>query len=264
MTLRPLSIAAGLALAFSLAGSALSADRLEPGYLAKGGMPDTSRIVPGPPGEDSAAQRWDWEVFLATRKLQNQTRWDQAQADVDTSIPALMKDFSCAVGARLDETSAPATLQLLTRARSDAAIGSSKAKAQYRRERPFVGNFQPICVERDADLTASPSFPSGHATLGWAFGMILAELAPDRATDILARARAYGESRVVCGVHFVSDIEAGRLTGSSVVAAEHGQPDFLADVEKAREELKALRANPASEPYPGQCAAETELTRRPW
>ena len=264
MTLRRLSIVAGLALVLGLPGGASAADRLQPGYLAKGGMPDTSRIVQGPPAEDSAAQRWDWDVFLATRKLQNQTRWDQAQNDVDTSMPALLKDFSCAVGARLDETSAPATLQLLTRARSDAAIGSSKAKAQYRRERPFVGNFQPICVDRDADLVSSPSFPSGHATLGWAMGLILAELVPDRATEILARGRAFGESRVVCGVHFVSDIEAGRLTGASVVAAEHGQPDFLADVDKAREELKALRANPASEPYPGQCASESELTKRPW
>jgi acid phosphatase (class A) len=264
MSLRRLSIATGLALALGFAGTVFAADRLEPGYLAKGGMPDTSRIVQGPPGEDTAAQRWDWDVFLATRKLQSQTRWDQAQSDVDTSMTALMRDFSCAVGARLDETSAPLTQQLLTRARSDAAVGSSRAKAQYRRERPFVGNFQPICVDRDADLAASPSFPSGHATLGWALGLILAELAPDRATEILARARAYGESRVVCGVHFVSDIEAGRLTGSSVVAAEHGQPDFLADVDKAREELKALRANPASEPYPGQCAAEAELTKRPW
>ena len=264
MTLLRVSTAAAWVLALALAGAAAAADRLEPGYLAKGGMPDTSRIVQGPPGEDTAAQRWDWDVFLATRKLQNQTRWDQAVNDVDTSMPALLKDFSCAVGSRLDETSAPITLQLLTRARSDAAIGSSKAKAQYRRERPFVGNFQPICVDRDNELASSPSFPSGHATLGWTLGLILAELAPDRATEVLARARAYGESRVVCGVHFVSDIEAGRLTGSSVVAAEHGQPAFLDDADKAREELKALRANPASEPYPGQCAAEGELTKRPW
>jgi acid phosphatase (class A) len=32
-------------------------------------------------------------------------------------------------------------------------------------------------------------------------GLILAELAPERATPILNRGRAYGESRVVCGVH---------------------------------------------------------------
>ena len=264
MVLSRLSVAAGFTLALALSGAAVAADRLEPGYLAKGAGPDTSRIVQAPPGEDSAAQRWDWDVFLATRKLQNQIRWDQARADVDTSMTALLKDFSCAVGARLDETSAPMTLQLLTRARSDAAVGSSRAKAEYRRERPFVGNFQPICVDRDAELASSPSFPSGHATLGWALGLILAELAPDRATEILARGRAYGESRVVCGVHFVSDIEAGRLTGASVVAAEHGQTAFREDLAKAREELKALRANPASEPYPGQCAAEAELTKRPW
>ena len=247
-----------------LATGVHAADRLTPPYLGKDQAPDTSQIVPPAPDEDSAAQRWDWDVFLATRKLKDTVRWDQAKADVDTSTPALAADFSCAVGVRLDETTAPATVKLIMRARSDAAIGSSRAKGTYRRERPFVGNFQPICVARDPDRAASPSYPSGHATLGWTLGLILAELAPERSTEILTRARAFGESRVVCGVHFVSDIEAGRTTGASVVAALHGSAEFRTDLDAARAEVARLSADPAAAPYPGQCSAETALAKRPW
>ena len=50
--------------------------------------------------------------------------------------------------------------------------------------------------------------------------MILAELEPDRASDILVRARAYGESRVVCGVHNASAVEGGRIIAAAMVAAK--------------------------------------------
>ncbi len=246
------------------AGWASAADRFAPGYLTKDTAPDTSQIVPPPPTDDDAAQRWDWDVFLATRKLQDTRRWDLAKVDVDYSVTALATDFSCAVGARLDEATAPATLSLMARARSDAAIGSSRAKGQYRRERPFVGNFQPICTPRDPELIASPSYPSGHSTLGWTLGLVLSELVPERTTAILTRARAFGESRVVCGVHFASDVEAGRTAGASVFAALNGMSEFQADVAKAREELARLRANPDAAPYPGQCSNEAELAKRPW
>lgn len=239
-------------------------DRLVPGYLSPATAPDTSLVVAQPPKDFDAAETSDWAIFMATRKLQDLPRWDLAKADVETSISALAKAFSCAANVRLDEASAPAVLALLTRTRSDAALGSSRAKGVYQRARPFIGNAQPICVPRDEDLASRPSYPSGHATLGWTLGLVLAELAPDRAAQIMSRARAYGESRVVCGVHFASDIEAGRETGATVFAALQADLRFQADLAKAREEMKTLKAKPEMQPYPGQCAAEAVLAKRPW
>ena len=247
-----------------MTGAAEAADKLVPGYLSPAAGPDASLVVAQPPTDFDPPETADWAIFMATRKLQDQPRWDLAKADVDTSVTALATDFSCAADVRLDETTAPATLALMTRVRSDAAIGSSRAKGVYRRQRPFIGNAQPICVPRDDDLAASPSYPSGHATLGWTLGLVLAELVPDRAAQIMSRARAYGESRVVCGVHFASDIEAGRETGATVFAALQASPDFLADLAKARDEMKALKAKPEMQPYPGQCASESILAKRPW
>ena len=247
-----------------MTGAAEAADKLVPGYLSPAAGPDASLVVAQPPTDFDPPETADWAIFMATRKLQDQPRWDLAKADVDTSVTALATDFSCAADVRLDETTAPATLALMTRVRSDAAIGSSRAKGVYRRQRPFIGNAQPICVPRDDDLAASPSYPSGHATLGWTLGLVLAELVPDRAAQIMSRARAYGESRVVCGVHFASDIEAGRETGATVFAASQASPEFQADLAKAREEMKGLKAKPEMQPYPGQCASESILAKRPW
>ena len=86
--------------------------------------------------------------------------------------------------------------------------------------------------------------------------------APDRDEPILARARAFGESRVVCGVHNASAVEAGRLLAAAIVARRAADADLAADLVRARAELAALRAaggGPAA-----RCAAETALLPTPY
>jgi acid phosphatase (class A) len=158
-----------------------------------------------------------------------------------------VRAFSCALGAAPDEKSSPKLMLLLERARIDALAATDPVKAKYARTRPFIGNDAPICNGmRSTTPTAmaggGTSYPSGHSTLGWTVSLILAELAPDRTSLLVARARSYGESRIVCGVHFVSDIEAGRVVGSAVFGALDGNAAFRADLDAARTELTALRA----------------------
>ena len=88
------------------------------------------------------------------------------------------------------------------------------------------------------------SYPSGPSTLGWAWSLVLAELAPDRADQILRRGLAYGESRAICGVHYASDVEAGRIVGAALFAALKADPAFQTDFETARRELARARATP--------------------
>jgi hypothetical protein len=108
-------------------------------------------------------------------------------------------------------------------------------------------------VPKTDSLAKSASYPSGHSTLSWAWGLILAEIVPDRATEILMRAREIGDSRIICGVHYLSDVEEGRTNGSILVAALHASPEFKADLEKARAEIIAARAAPHASP--AGCAA---------
>ncbi len=237
-----------------------------PGYLQPEGSPDAFAILPPPPAPGSQAQALDRTIFLQTRALQGAPRWALAAQDALETPAAFESDLSCAVGVRLDAASTPAMIRLISRLGMDAGAMVNRVKERYRRPRPFVGDASPICVARTDALTASYSYPSGHSTFGWAAGLVLAEIEPDRATQILARARAFGESRVVCGVHYASDVEAGRTDGAALVAALHAAPEFRADLEAARVELASLRA---TEPVlrgeacevPDQAAAHTPWTR---
>jgi acid phosphatase (class A) len=70
----------------------------------------------------------------------------------------------------------------------------------------------------------------------------LAELAPDKADTILARGLAFGESRIICNVHWNSDVVAGRIMGAAAVARMHNSQEFIADMKAARAELAAAPA----------------------
>jgi acid phosphatase (class A) len=149
---------------------------------------------------------------------------------------------------------------ILGRVGTDAANAASNAKNKYQRTRPFLHNEGNICIERSEGLKKSFDYPSGHASASWAEGLALAELVPERATAILQRARGYGESRIVCGVHNWSAVEAGRTNGAAVYAALHGSQEFRADMAKAREELATARKS-GSKPDASACAKEFELTK---
>jgi acid phosphatase (class A) len=112
------------------------------------------------------------------------------------------------------------------------------AMERYARARPFIADPNVVqCDQPDAALAASGSFPSGHSAGGWAWALVLAELAPSRADAILQRGRDYGDSRVICGYHFPSDVETGRLLAAGVIARLHADPAFRRDMDAARREL---------------------------
>ncbi len=240
-----------------------------PGYLSPDRRPDTFAMLPPPPvpGSGTPADELDRTAYLQTRALKGTPRWALATADAQESAAAAAADYDCVLGLDLTPERAPALLHLLTRVRADAGAITSYAKNRFQHPRPFVTYGGPICTEADRDGVAhSWSYPSGHTTMMWSMGLVMAELAPDRASDILSRARAYGESRVVCGVHTVSDVEEGRTNASAVVAVLHADPQFRADLETARRELAALRARPdAHVPSGRMCVAEREaMARTPW
>lgn len=235
-----------------------------PGYLAREDVPDFRLFLAPPPAAGSALDNAEMQIYRDTRTLEGSPRWELAAHDAEIGQRALFRDFSCAVGVELDAATTPTLARAVARASADLGGIIGPAKNHYAKPRPFAVEEGPTCVPVTASFAASGSYPSGHASSGWLYALLLAEADPANADAILARGRVYGESRVVCGVHYPSDVEGGRLAATAVVAAVRAQPEFTADMAAARREIQEQRAAASVEPDASQCALEKGAVAPPW
>lgn len=213
------------------------------GYLQPEALPNSLALIPPPPAKASAALALDEEVSRKSLALRGTPRWELATEDANLMFPQAAGTFSCALGVPITEQDTPHLYMLLRRTLADAALSTYTAKNHYQRTRPFMENGEPVCTPEDEEgLRKDGSYPSGHTAIGWAWALILTEIAPDRADAILARGRAFGESRNVCNVHWQSDVLEGRFMGAAAVARLHANPAFRAEIEAAKAELAAVRA----------------------
>jgi acid phosphatase (class A) len=132
---------------------------------------------------------------------------------------------------------------LLRRSLTDSGMATYAAKDHYQRVRPFAVNNEASCTpDAEAALRKDGSYPSGHSTIGWTYALILSEIAPERTNVLLERSMSFGQSRVICGVHWQSDVTAGRVIAAGTVARLHADPVFRAELEEAKKEMASLRA----------------------
>jgi acid phosphatase (class A) len=232
------------------------------GYLQAQDNPDSLALLPPPPAPDSAAQAADKQIFEATKALRQGARGQMAFDDNNLKFPAAASVFSCAVGLPISQEATPHINMLLRRTLIDAGLSTYKAKNHYQRLRPFATFKESTCAPKeDAALAKDGAYPSGHAALGWAWALVLAEVSPERADAILQRGHAFGQSRVICGAHWQSDVNAGRLVGSTAVAKQHANATFAAQMAAAKIEIAQAREKLAKQTVdPAQvalCAAES-------
>ena len=238
-------------LLLTLAACSVAGPRSEPaaapakatGYLGKDEVPDSLLLVPPPPAAGSPGMALDQAVSAQALALRGSARFAQATEDADLSFPVGAGQFACALGVPIDVERTPHLYHLLERSRIDASAATRAAKNHYQRPRPFTRNGEPTCTpEEDEELRHNGSYPSGHGAIGWAWALILSEVDPTRADALFDRGRNYGESRLVCNVHWQSDILEGRHMGAAAVARLHDNAQFRADLAAARKEVAAARA----------------------
>lgn len=212
------------------------------GYLTPAQLPDSLALLPPPPAPGSIAQAADDASFHQLAALRSTPRGELAHQDAQLKFPAAAQAFACALGVPVSTQGTPHLEMLLRRTLTDAGRATYKAKDHYRRTRPFVAFGQPSCTpQEEGYLAKDGSYPSGHSAVGWAWALVLTELAPDRADALLQRGRAFGQSRGICGVHWRSDIEAGRLVGAATVARLQADAVFKAQLTLARTEVAQAR-----------------------
>ncbi len=191
-----------------------------------------------PPAADSAEAAAD---RLAMRPTPSAERMAQAVADLAFDP---WRAFAPVMGETFTQARLPATARVLSATTAALSGPINSAKAEYDRPRPYAANRAVLqCDELPANASNGGSYPTGHGAGGWAWALVLAELTPSRADAILQRGRDFGESRVICGYHFPSDIDAARLIAAGVVARLHADPAFRRDLEAARRELARALAD---------------------
>ncbi len=252
--------------AVAVIGSAVSAQPAgRAGYVGLGEFDVTPLIEPAPSPGDPRYEA-DRAIFRATRAWAGSERYALATRDVETGPAAMLRIFSCAIGVALTPDNVPRLAAVAHRAALDTGAQVGRAKELFRHQRPYVIDPGPTC-QAPAELLdpredrASYDYPSGHSAWGWTWALVLAGAAPDRAQHVLERGRAYGNSRVVCGVHNASAVEAGMLAASATMAAIQTTAAYQADLADARQELDAVRHG-ASDP-PAHCETEARLVAQP-
>lgn len=233
--------AALLALAFALASCTTPA-ALAPPTTTHAADPapnpavqvDARVFVPPPPEADGALERAERALVRGPWSAAR-----RAQALEDNAIDPFAA-FDSVLGASFTRANFPAVFTLLDRAGRAAGFAGDPVKLVYRRARPFLSDSAiETCIPDEPRLRASFSYPSGHAALGFGWALVLAELAPSHADRIIERGRDFGWSRVVCGVHYPSDVDAGRLVAAGAIARLHADQDFQREFAAARAELEA-------------------------
>lgn len=220
-------------------------------------------VLPPAPVDGDARDAADRRIFRETRALAGSPRWQMAVEDAELGNANMLRHFACALDISLTPQQAPRLAALAQKATREAAQSMGRAKEFYKRHRPYTVDEGATCV---APSTVGESFdyPSGHTTAGWAWGLVLAQVVPDRALPLLARGRAIGDSRVVCGMHNASAVEGARLLTGAAVALMSASQLFQSDLAAARAEFAALSAAGHARPDPQQCAVEQELVKPYW
>ena len=191
-------------------------------------------LLPPPPADGTDAANAELAELQRIAKATTPERWAQANYDYLHEDGTM---FQVAIAPGFDLSQLPATAKLLSDVRGDEAIFASRAKNYFKRNRPWI--IDPALKTCSTKEGAQSSYPSGHATMAFAMGVVLAKTMPELATQILARAKDYSEERLVCGMHYRSDIEGGQTLGSAVAVLLLRNPDFEADLAAAKAELTA-------------------------
>ncbi len=212
-------------------------------FLQEGDLPNSFILLPPPPDAASITFLNDQARYNWGKAQRNTERGEIAVTDANLGGDGVPAAFSEAFGVAISQENTPEIYKLVVGMREDAGdLGTREAKNFYNRQRPFSFYNEMTCNPiQQKELSTNGSYPSGHTSIGWATALVLAEINPERQNEILKRGFDMGESRVICGYHFQSDVDAGRLTGAMTVARLHADPAFQAQLQKAKAEFKKLK-----------------------
>ncbi len=189
-------------------------------------------LLAPPPGPQDSRTRVELDELRQIQQSRVPDRVAVAQADVEETIFRL----TLVLQKPLTADQVPKTAALFHQLAADTGGVTGPAKEGFARPRPYTvaRDLHPVCP-----LGNNQSYPSGHATVGYYMGVILTAMVPEQRASIFARTQAFAESRLICGVHYRSDIEAGRIAGTVLAALAMNDGSFKVAFAAAKAELRA-------------------------
>ena len=221
-----------------MGGMTLNAqDEVQP-YLTVDQLPDLIKCLPAPPAFDSPEFANDMMRFSWGKQQRlDKERAEIAKRDAVWSYEALLAEFNVPFGLTISPENTPEIWKLMITSLTTTDAMRVAPKAFYHRQRPFERFQDKMLTDEEADLAGEGSYPSGHTMRGWTAALLLAEINPAAADTIFARGWMYGESRVIVGAHWQSDVDASRVAASIGYAALHTSPAFCEQMAMAQAEF---------------------------
>jgi acid phosphatase (class A) len=220
-----------LILAIGLASPAF-ADGAKPFADAK--EIDLLTLLPTPPANDSAQMKAELGEILTLQVTRTPEMAARAVADAEEDVWR----FSDAIdNPKFTKENLPKFTAFFDRIVETEGAVVDPAKDVWKRPRPHLYS---DLVKPIVPLSKSGSYPSGHTTLGTLMGIVLSNMVPEKRTVIMTRAWEYGHNREVGGIHYASDIEAGRISGTVIAETITTHEDYKTEYEAARQELRSV------------------------
>ena len=211
-------------------------------YFTTEQLPNIIKCLPAPPdtiGEQFAhdIMRYMW----GKQQRLDPERAAIARRDAVWSYEALFAEFNVPFGLTISREETPEIWKLLETSLVTTDQMRVAPKAYYHRMRPYIRFHEHILTydaeEDEVELGKEGSYPSGHTMRGWTTALLLAEINPANADTIYARGWMYGESRVIVGAHWQSDVDVTRAAASIGFSALHTSPAFCEQMRRAQYEF---------------------------
>jgi acid phosphatase (class A) len=194
---------------------------------------DLSLIVPPPPAKDSETTRADLAELHRIEKTRTADEAARALADEnDETIFA----YKTVLGDGFTAENLPLTAAFGAHVHGEEPASGGPLKALFARPRPYQldSTLHPACKTTDQPN----SYPSGHTLSGYLLAFTLAEMVPEKKLEILSRADDYAHNRLVCGVHYPSDVAASRQIAYAVFGYMMATPKFQIELAAAKTETR--------------------------
>jgi acid phosphatase (class A) len=186
-----------------------------------------------PPAANSAATRRELDELLAMQRTRTPEQVAAARADRKTRIDRFYAALGLDAG---HPPRLPKLEKLAQHVEDDVRIQVRGAKDHFRRLRPYeIETRLEPCID---NVRGDLSYPSGHAAYAWSMAYLLEKMVPERRAELESRAAEFARQRMVCGVHFPSDLAAGQRAARLVLDALEREPRFREDLASAKSELR--------------------------